>query len=119
MNCPHCKKEIRMDLYNDTPGAVFVACDTNETCFAWPAIFGIKKYEGCIEFGRGVDTVPLHGSAIFARGGALSCDDDECMAFFGDIPHEGEAWLVKSTSKGWDWERVDDQIEFSIEGLEE
>ncbi len=109
MICPNCKEEIRQGHCDDTPGAVYVSLDSgNHNPYAWPAMRGIKKYKGCVQFGRGCDDVCMD-----------MADDSDCMCMYPkgcdevyyDHPKAGEAWLVKP--KGQDWERVDDQIEFS------
>ena len=113
MNCPNCGEEIRTDLYDDTAGAVFVAMDSDwDMIYCWPAALGLKKHEGCIEFGRGVDCVVAH-SACNGTVWVLSISD--CRDLYFDVPSRGTAWLVKPHKDGYEWERVDEQIGFSNE----
>ena len=112
MNCPNCGEEIRTDLYDDTAGAVFITWDSNNSYpFLWPASMGLKKYKGCVNFGRGVDTIPARKTG---DGKVLWFS----IAMYKDIyyacPKEGEAWLVKPHKDGYEWERVDEQIGFSV-----
>lgn len=111
MECPHCKKEIRVDFFDDTPGAVFICRESaNDFVVVWPAIWGIKKYEGGEKFGRGIDNLPM---AAVIEGLSLVLEDDECNEVFFDCPVDVEAWLVKPIKEGYQWEQVDDQIGFS------
>lgn len=115
MKCPNCKEEIRMDFYDETPGAVFVALDsgTGFSAWVWPAIWGIKKYDGCVVFGRGVDNASLD-ECCTDNIGVLS--KVECEGVYFDYPtHGGQAWLVKPLKEGYEWTRVDEQIEFSVQ----
>ena len=92
------------NLFDETPGAVFVIKNTgyNDICM-WPAVLGIRKWRGCVYFGRARDKY----------GNCLWLTNCTCDRVYGDHPARGEAWLVKPDGKYWLWERVDDQIGFS------
>jgi len=111
MRCPYCEKEIPVVLFDETPGAVFVIKDSsNNYSNVWLAKWGIKKYPGCVIFGRGVKNYSLYYDENF-----LTLSDKECDNIYFDHPKKGEAWLVKPTKDGYDWERIDDKIAFSDE----
>ena len=113
MKCPHCKKEIGESLHDNTPGAVFVTKDTgNDHSFVWPAILGLKKYRGCVEFGPATDDHPAHNSS-YDDGTSMKLNDKECDNIYGEHPCCGDAWLVKPCGDEWLWEHVDTNIMFS------
>jgi len=113
MKRPHCKEEIAKDLYDDTSGAVFIALDSSGVgAWVWPAIWGIRKYEGCVEFGRGFDRQPFNDGCDESIINWMS--DAECnVVYYRKKPKAGEAWLVKPLKDGYEWERVDKQIVFT------
>ena len=114
MNCPNCGEEIRTDLYDDTAGAVFASMDSDDCCVrVWPAMFGVKKYEGCVEFGQGNSDRP-HSSSSADDSESISLSIKECKLFLLDCPKEDTAWFVKPHKDSYEWERVDEQIGFSI-----
>jgi hypothetical protein len=113
MKCPECGFEQKNVLYDETMGAVFVSRDSGRGFpMAWPAVLGLKKYAGCVEFGLGGYDSPEGDDA----NTALVLSDSECNKVFFDSPAAGEAWLVTPCDKNsyW-WERVDECITLSEE----
>jgi len=109
MKCPYCKKEIPIALFDETPGAVFIIKDSyDDYNNVWPAKWGIKKYRGCVVFGRGISECSLSDDENF-----LTLSDKECYNIYLDHPKKEEAWLVRPIEDGYVWERVDDKIVFS------
>ena len=97
-------------MFCDKPGAVFVARPTRSAIITWPAVFGIQKHDGCVEFH--FKSYRGYGSKLWSNSsyhGTLMSDRD-CLTAFYDCPEEEEAWLVTPKGKDWLWERVDGQL---------
>lgn len=70
----------------------------------YPAVIGIRKYEGCVYFGW-IDNIG-HRSAMW-----LPLKD--CKYIFGFVPRKGTAWLVETIKGRQKKTRVDTEMEFS------
>ena len=89
--------------FSDVPGAVFVSWDTDIPCAkVRSAMLGIKKIEGCVMY--------CHCLKPFLY---LCLTRGECNLLYYDHPKREEAWLVLPSGTGYEWIRIDDQIEFS------
>ncbi len=113
MKCPKCGCESKLmeSLFDETSGAVFVSRDSDDSYVrVWPAITGIKKYSGCVEFGTGLGDEPLaegdSSDLFFAQA------KHECERVYYDFPEQETAWLVKPGKKvgTYEWERVDEKL---------
>ncbi len=111
MKCPNCQKEVPEVVECDTVGAMFIVKDSEEFIFVWPAIWGLKKYEGCVMFGRGIDNGYL--DAMDENPFCLTLSENGIKEVYYDCPGKEEAWLVRPKGKDWEWERVDETITFS------
>lgn len=114
MKCNHCGKEVKVikKFFSDAIGGFIVVrnSDDDKGAAMWPAIYGVKKYHGCVEFGRAIDGCSWDDADDEAT---ISMFKGECEAIFYDYPKIETAWLVTPAKDGYDWERIDDQIEFS------
>ena len=90
--------------FSDVPGAVFVSRATDGWCSTSPAMMGIKKVHGCVDFEICMKT------EFDVRAWFTSI---ECEKIYYDEPNEEEAWLVLPDGTGCEWIRIDDQIDFS------
>ena len=113
MKCPECGFEAKSVLYDARLGAMFVVKDSNtEIPIAWPAALGLRKYARCIEFGIG----ELNGPQSDSKndwGAVVLLDNDACETVFFGEPEQGEAWLVTPGKGYYNWERVDEYIDFT------
>jgi hypothetical protein len=114
MKCKHCGKEVEFitQFFDDTPGAVIVALDSDCNLCVWPAAWGLEKKQGCVEF----CTAKFNNNSLEEE--VDSCNvtrlsDSECKALYGDAPAGEEAWLVKPIEDGYEWTHIDEDIVFS------
>lgn len=64
-----------------------------------PACMGLKKYEGCVEYGSGRSSSSFNDDNDLSDsdrdGGApMRLSVGQCKEVFFDVPKDGEAWLV-------------------------
>ena len=90
--------------FSDVPGAVFVSWDTNTSSDieVRPATFGLFKENGCVVFYPGKYVKYC-----------IQVNIKQCDQIYYDHPKREEAWLVLPDGTGYEWIRIDDQIEFS------
>ena len=104
----------------DLLGAVIIAKNSDrDTSFVMPTSLGIKKYEGCIEFGIKDADIPTEywdgdiGDELQGLCNYITRFSDEmCDKVYYDHPEQGEAWLVSPTKNGkdWQWVQIDHKI---------
>lgn len=113
MKCNHCGKEVEIvkEFVSDIPGAVIIAHDTDGMMAVWPASLGLTKYEGCVEFGNTTGSTDL--SEILHDGEGVNFYSINAEDIYFDTPLKETAWLVTPVRGGYEWERIDDQIEFT------
>ena len=114
MKCTHCGKEFELitQFYDNTPGAVIIALDSEGTLAVWPAAEGLEKREGCVEFSRadgGQDNLENESD----DGEVKLLGQSQCRDLYGDVPPDDTAWLVVPTKIGYDWYEITDEIVFS------
>ncbi|MHA1591481.1 MAG: hypothetical protein ACTSUP_03320 [Candidatus Heimdallarchaeaceae archaeon] len=108
-------KKLVKSITDNTPGAVFVAKFSSDNCaYVWPAVFGIRKIEGCIKFGEAKSCGGFAYDLDFA-GLALFLSNKESDFIYYDHCYKKEAWLVKPHGEYYLWERVDHKLELLIE----
>ena len=114
MECNHCHKQVTIvkEYRSNKIGAMIVAADTQGRIGVWPAMHGLKKYEGCVEFADTKSGATYLGS-MFANGLAVKLTEESCLNLYFDVPEEGTAWLVTPGKDGYSWIRIDEKIEFS------
>jgi hypothetical protein len=120
MKCPHCSKKFEevFMLDNGTPGALFIVNDDSVGVVAWPALLGLKKYRGCVEFGLGGEDHCIDDH-IDSKGSCASVfgfpNEDSCENLYGWTPPDSTAWLVTPGTKAGEyiWDEVTDKIAFS------
>ena len=89
--------------FSDVPGAVFVSWDTHAYFIEVRlAIAGLKKTEGCVDY-----------YSCKPDDNHLTLNRKECNYIYYNHPKKEEAWLVLPDGTGYEWIRIDDQIEFS------
>ena len=102
---------MKKEIFSNKSDAWFVSRQTNSAFIKyWPAIMGITKWEGCVEFRSALrDTY---------AGSLPDCQDagdfieHYCKQMFGDCPEAEEAYLVYPCgTKHWTWERIDTKLE--------
>lgn len=108
-------------IQSSISGAVFIHKDTKKfdrrCIYVTPAIIGIKKYSGCVEFGPADSS---HTSRYHRKKGIkgrtiIALTPKECEKIYFDCPDKEQAWLVTPHGKaqGYLWTPVTDEIGFS------
>ncbi len=107
-----------MDVFkSDIPGAVIVSKDSyDDDVYVIPAIFGVKTYIGCIEFGIGTDTETFEWDK---PENSMKLNAKQCEEIYNDVPNDGTAWLVIPLEKDYVWERIDHLLKFQNEDDEQ
>ena len=96
-------KKTKKCFVSDIIGAVIISRDTQDnSATVVPAKCGIIKRHGCVNF-----------HSVLCRGFALLLAMQDCQAVYFDWPNAGEAWLVVPYFWGYEWTRIDGEIEFS------
>ena len=95
---------MKKSIVCDKAGAVFISRDTDSYDMnVWPAVYGIKKCEGCVFFRPSKEYSDMDMVDIVISEEAI-------REVYYDCPEEEEAWLVTPRGKDWVWERVDEQL---------
>lgn len=114
MKCPECGFQPVETIKSEVAGAVYISRDSGGGgVWVSPALFGLRKWEGCVEFGSGYDNDKFIDGDDDYR---LHFSSDECKALYYDYPPlAGTAWLVTPHKNGvdYEWEQVDQLIEFT------
>ena len=114
MKCNHCGKEVKSvtEFFDTTPGAVIVAMDSDSTLCVWPASWGLEKRAGCVEF-CDVRHEDMALEDMAGANNAILLSISECKELYLDCPEREEAWLLKPIKDGYEWTRIDEDINFS------
>ena len=101
------------------PGAVFIHRDTSKfesrCVYITPGLIGIKKYDGCVEFGpaNSTHTSRYHRKKGQSKNTIFALTPYMCNKIFFDVPAKEEVWLVTPKGKDYLWVNVTDKIKVS------